>query len=312
MIGAAGITSGIVILSAVSGGGFGMALAYLTPLPLLLIGLAFGLQGAAISALIGTGVVAMAGMAALPAFLVVGPLPALLVTWIALMRRRDKAGGSGTSDAGRIVLALTMGAILVMGLLVLTLPTGGLSIEAWLSSQAEKMVTLPGLSQEVKAALIGQWVLVMPAMVGTAWFAMTLVNGAIAQWAVSRAGHKQRSTPSFADLHLPIGVVAAAAVMAGLGFAGGTASGDWSYIARNAALLLLLPYLVAGVVDLHGFLRRKPNGALWLGLFYGVLFALSGLAVVAVTAWGVVRQYVRSRRPEPAQDQEDSDGSHSA
>jgi len=299
---AAGSTSGIVILSAISGGGLGMALAYLTPLPLLLIGLAFGPTFCLISSLIGAMVVAVAGLAAVPAYLAIGVLPALLVT-IAAVSRQQSSGG--------LLVTIAAGAVLVLCLLGAALPVGDQGIEVWLKSQAEPMIEagLPGSSPEVKATLAGLWVAVMPAMVGAAWFAMTVAAGVIAQWAVTRAGYARRSTPDYADLRLPWWLAPAAAAA---GAASLMIGGDAGFLSRNAAIVLLLPYLMAGLADLHGILRRRPNGVLLLGLFYGLFFALFGWAAVAVTAWGVVRSHVRSRRQDPAQDQEKSDGSHSA
>jgi len=298
---AAGATSGVVVLSAISGGGVGMALAYLTPLPLLLIGLAFGGVPCLGASAVGAAIVAVAGLAALPAYLAIGALPALVVTVAALYGRRD---------TGSLLVALAAGAVLVMGLLALALPAGEAGIEAWLKGEAEPMIEtgLPSAPAEVKAAVTAMWIAVLPAMVGSAWFVMAMVDGLIAQWAVTKAGHTQVPTPRYADVRLPLWLALAALALGASSLMGG----DSGYLARNAAIVLLLPYLMAGLADLHGMLRQKPNGALWLGLFYGVFFALFGWAAMAVTAWGLVRQCFRSRRQDPAQDQEDSDGSHSA
>jgi uncharacterized membrane protein HdeD (DUF308 family) len=104
------------------------------------------------------------------------------------------------------------------------------------------------------------------------------------------------------------------AAAAGLG---GLIGGDAGYLARNAALVLLAPFAVAGVIDLHRRLAARRWGGLWLGAFYGVLFVLMGWALLAVTVWGVVSQWIRARPPEDSGKrdpgfQEKSDGSHSA
>jgi hypothetical protein len=114
--------------------------------------------------------------------------------------------------------------------------------------------------------------------------------------------------PDTAALRLPLGLAAAAGEAGLMGLIGG----DAGYLARNTALVLLVPFLIAGLADMHRILRSRPQGGLWLALFYGAFIALFGWAAVAVTVWGVVRQWMRSRRAQPAPDQEDSDGSHSA
>jgi hypothetical protein len=100
--------------------------------------------------------------------------------------------------------------------------------------------------------------------------------------------------------------------LAGLVAVSSLIGGDIGYLARNAAILLMAPYLVSGLVDVHASLRGRPLAALWLAVFYGVFLALFGWTAIAVTAWGVVRQWMRSRRSDPALDQERENGSHSA
>ena len=60
LAGAAGLTSALVTLSVISGGGFGMLLAYVTPLPLVLVGLAFGFGPALLALTAGALVLAVA------------------------------------------------------------------------------------------------------------------------------------------------------------------------------------------------------------------------------------------------------------
>jgi Predicted membrane protein (DUF2232) len=211
---------------------------------------------------------------------------------------------------GPMLIILSLGAIAVMTLVTLSLPTEGKGAAIWLREQAAPLIdaALPGASDEVKSAIVGLWAAILPAMVGLAWLAMTLANGLFGQWAVARAGRALRPTPDYTDLHLPWWLVLTAVLAAGVGIIGG----DAGYLIRNAAILLMAPYLVSGVVEVHVAVRGKPLARLWLAVFYGVFFALFGWAAIAVTLWGVVRQWMRSRREVPAPDQEKRDGSHSA
>jgi len=299
---AAGLTSGLVTLSVISGGGFGMLLAYVTPLPPILVGLAFGFGPCLLSLAVGALVLAVAGWTAVPPFLAIGAIPALLATVVALRGRRTEAGKVEWSKPGPMLFFLALGAVAMMAVAVLSLQAEGKGIEGWLREQAAPIVeqALPGTPDEVKSAIVGLWAAVLPAMVGLAWLAMILANGLFAQWVVTRAGWALRPTPDYADLRLPLWLAPAAGLVAASSLIGG----DIGYLARNAAILLIAPYLVTGLVDVHASLKGKPMAALWLAVFYGVFFALFGWAAIAVTAWGVVRQWMRSRREEPALDQE--------
>ena len=307
---AAGLTSGLVTLSVISGGGLGMLLAYVTPLPLALVGLAFGFGPCLVSLAAGALVLAVAGWTAVPAFLAIGAIPALLVTAVALRGRRGADGKIDWSKPGPMLLVLALGAVAMMALAVLSLLAEGKGIEGWLREQATPVVeqAFPGTQDDVKSAIAGLMAAVLPAMVGLAWLAMTLANGLFAQWVVTRAGRALRPTPGYADLRLPLWLAPAAGLVAVASLVGG----DIGYLARNAAILLMAPYLVTGLVDVHASLRGKPMAMLWLAVFYGVFLALFGWAAIAVTGWGVVRQWMRPRRTEPALDQENENGSHSA
>lgn len=307
---AAGLTSSLVTLSVISGGGLGMLLAYVTPLPLVLVGLAFGFGSCLMALAAGALVLTVASWTAVPAFLAIGAIPALLVTAVALRGRRAADGGFEWNGPGPMLLLLALGAVGIMAVGVLGLTVEGQGIEGWLREQAAPIVeqAFPAAPDEVKSAISGLMAAILPAMVGLAWLAMTLVNGTFGQWAVTRAGWALRPTPDYADLRLPLWLAPAAGLVAAASLIGG----DTGYVARNAAILLMAPYLVTGLVDVHATLRSKPMATLWLAVFYGVFFALAGWAAIAVTAWGVVRQWNRSRRAEPALDQEREDGSHSA
>ena len=306
----AGLTSGLVTLSVISGGGLGMALAYVTPLPLVLVGLALGLGPCLLALATGALVLAVAEWTAVPPFLAIGAIPALLVTAVALRAHRAADGKIEWGKPGTMLFFLALGAMAVTVLAALALPTEGKSIEDWLREQAAPIVdaALTGAPGEVRSAIVGLWAAILPAMVGLAWLVMTLANGLFGQWVVTRAGRALRPTPDYADLRLPLWLAPAAGLVAAASVIGG----DAGYLARNAAILLMVPYLVAGLVEVHVSLRGRPLAGLWLAVFYGVFFALFGWAAIAVTAWGVVRQWMRSRRAEPALDQEREDGSHSA
>lgn len=303
LAGAAGITSGIVILSVISGGKLGFVLAYVAALPLMLVGLAFGPASAAMACLVGTGVVAAAGLAAVPAFWVIGALPALLLTVTALRRKIGADGAAVWPEAREILPVMAGGAVLVMGLVCLAIPSeGDKTIEATLRDQAAPMfeTVWPEATPDLRAAVVAMSVAIMPSIIGTAWFMMTLLNGLTAQWAVSQAGKALRPLPGGAGLTVPLGL----AVLAGLAFAGRFLGGNAGYLAQNAAILLMLPFLVAGLADVHRMLRATPWAGLWLGLFYGVFIALFGWAAMAVTAWGLVRQCIRVGRRKPAHTKE--------
>src|SRR5574337_502223 len=89
---AAALASGFVYLSVLAGGAISILLTYLTPLPLVMVGLAFGLGPAALGAGLALGVVLVGAPAAVPVFTVAVLLPVLVLVRQSLLWRQTADG----------------------------------------------------------------------------------------------------------------------------------------------------------------------------------------------------------------------------
>ncbi|MTJ81013.1 MAG: DUF2232 domain-containing protein [Telmatospirillum sp.] len=298
----AGLASALVLLSVSTGGGAGLLLAYLMPLPLVMIGFSRGLGLLLPGAIAALALVAAVSASAVPAFAVTALLPAVALVPLAL--RRQSGPGSLWSGSGDILagLAATAAVAMVAGSLLFT---GG---EAGIEEQARAFVAqafgqvAPQVAPEMQGSVIALWSALFPAMLGCAWLIMAVLNGVLAQWIVARAGQAMRPTPAYAGLDLP-SWLALALVLAAV--AGMTLGGSAGYLARNAAVVLILPQTLAGLAFVHKTLRGRPNGGLLLALFYVVFFVMFGWSLVAVAGLGLVRHWTRLRRRQVEGSQEE-------
>ncbi len=302
---AAGLTSGLVYLSVLSGGLLGVMLSYLTPLPLVMIGLAMGLVPAAIAALIALAVVALAApLVAVPVFAVVALLPVLVLVRQALLWRPGAGGAGEWYPPGRLLAQLALLAVALMGLgaaLAVERTTG---LEEVVHQTVGSFVdqVAPTAPADMKDSLTSLWSALFPAMLAGAWLLTAVLNGMVGEWTVAKAGHAQRPVPDYAALELPLWLLGALAVTA---LIGGVAGGDAGYLGRNAAVVLLWPYVFAGLATVHRWSRGRPNAGLLLALFYLAFFAMFGWALVAVAGLGLVRHWTRLRRRDAAGGQEE-------
>ncbi len=313
LTGAAGLASGVVFLSVISGGALGILLIYLVPLPLMLIGLSAGPLQAVLAAALAAMVVAGTGMLhAVPSFIMVAAAPALILVAAALRRRQTIVeDGEGRAPAvvidqwsspGSVLATLTVCAVALMLAGAAIMAARGIDIQGLMHKHVADFldqVTKGPMAAEappgMRDTLIGLWTALMPALACCAWLVIAVVNGVAAQWIVVKAERARRPTPSYLDMLLPWWVAAALAVAAGVGF---LAPGNAGYVARNAAVVMVLPYTFCGLAVVHQMLRRTPARRLWLGLFYVSFVVLFQWALFAVAGLGLVRHWTRPRRQD--------------
>ncbi len=301
---AAGIASGVVYLSVLAGGTLGILLTYFTPLPLVMVGLAFGLRRLLLASIIASAVVAVAGPQAIMMYAVVGPLPMLILVRLALRWRQTTDGTGEWYPTGALLAWLSVVAVGLMLLGSAVLPSGDGGVQGMVHRQVAAFLdeAAPMVSAEVKDSATALWSAMFPAMVGGAWLVMAVLNGVVGQWTVARAGFALRPTPVYTRLELPLWLlpVLAAAVAVGL-----TAGGDVGYLGRNAAAVLLWPYVFGGLAVVHRAIRGRPNAGMLLALFYVAFFAMFGWALIAVAGLGLVRHWTRLRRHDAGGGQEE-------
>ncbi|HIJ38159.1 MAG TPA: DUF2232 domain-containing protein [Rhodospirillaceae bacterium] len=301
---AAGFASALVFLSVLSGGAVGVFLAYVTPLPVVLVGLSFGLRAFAVSAVLALAVIALVAPPTALAFVVVALLPATVLVRQSLLWRQGQDGAIDWYPPGLILawLAVTAVALTVFGAALVVVP--GTGVEAMAEDTVRRFVEEVGgsLPPDVKTQAVVIWSALFPAMLSGAWFLMASVNGALGQWVAARAGYALRPTPSYSRLDLPNWLMIGLLAVAGLGFAAG---GDAGYLARNAAVTLLWPFALAGLALVHRVLQRRSQAGLLLALFYLVFFAMFGWSLVAVAGIGLVSHWTKLRRHPAGSGQEE-------
>lgn len=291
----AGIASALVFLSVLTGGGMGVVLAYVMPLPLVMVGLSRGFG----RAMLGSGLALVAVLVVAPSatavFAVAAVVPVLIIVGLSGLCRVTPSGGLDWYPPGSILAWLAIAAVGLMGAGALVVGTGGTGFE----EEARRFITqlvdqiAPLTPDEVKDGAIALWSALFPAMLGSAWLIMAAMNGMLAQWTVAKSGHAFRPTPAYVTLEVPLWALAA---LAGAVVVGLTAGGDIGYLSRNAAVVLMWPQIFAGLAVVHQALRHRSHAGVMLALFYVGFFVMFGWALVAIAGLGLVRHWTRLRR----------------
>ncbi len=258
--GAGGLVSAVLALWAFRGLPLGPGLLWLSPLPLFLVGLGFGMP--AMLAAVGVaamGLVLVGGVVPLTIHLVAFGIPALAL--VAFGLRSGMIGGG-------VPLALlgVYPALLIILAEVLLSGSGGLEVvlTGIVRIGLDRMGLPPGDSLvadivRIKAAAVGFWLAVA-----------LLVNGTGAQGFLSRRGLALAPRPAWAAVRLPRlypVLPAVAAVVAGLDDFGGTS--------LSLLIVLLLPLLFRGLAVVHSRTAGRNGRPFILGATYMALVLFS-------------------------------------
>ena len=293
-----GVLSALLYLSVVTGGMGALILAYLAPLPLLMVGLGAGLRSFAIAA---TAAVAVVGLFGGPLFgltyaMANGVLVAVIVRQ-ALLARSGTDGGLEWYPPGLLLVVLTgmgLAGLLAASLLTLGDP-GGLEggVRQFLVMAFGDAAAGTGDAESGVAQVIDSFAQVFPGMVVVSWLTMAIVNAALAQGVLMRFGRNLRPAMRVAEVELPHWTPMLLAVAGILVLVGG--DGQLSYLALNVAIVLLVPFFFAGLAVVHAFASRRQARTLLLLVFYFFLL-VSGWPIALVIGLGVIEQWAGLRR----------------
>ncbi len=291
--GAAGALLATAAFSGLPGGVF---LAYLAPLPLLLVGLSRGLNALGLAAAAGILVcVILGGVASAAVFAALSALPSWLIVHSALKQRLDAATGKEVwQPLGHIVAVLS----LVVGVTMLSLgltAAGGESMAATVRGQLQDSFTasLPHMDPEMLATLVDQLAPLFLGFSAAIWLFLVATNGMLAENSLAARNWAIRPRPRWSAFALPDWFAWPLVITAIIAL---VPSGDLQYLARNLVLVFAAAYLFQGLATVHTISQGMQGQRLLLAALYFVLFIFSVIAAPLLAALGMIDQWAGVRR----------------
>lgn len=273
----------------------GFVLAYLAPLPLLMVGLGLGSAAALVAAM--TGVVGVALLGGVTSAAVYGGMHAF-PSWLLVRQALIRPPGPNeqASDWFPVGTVLCCLAVLAAAIAVATVVAGRgeAGIEESVKTLLETAVSMaaPTLAEADRQTLAAFLAPMFIGMTAVTWLLMMTINSVLAQGLLSRRGWALRPTPRWSDLALPDWIswlLVAAAAVAVFG------SGDVEYLALNLVIIFAAPFFFQGLAVVHTLARPFPARGLVLAAFYVALVLFLLFVGAAVAAVGIVEQWVGIR-----------------
>jgi len=285
----AGVLSGFLYALIATGSPGALILAFLSPLPLFIVGLAFGAWPATLAC-------AIAVLAAAIASLWVAVLAlanALPIAWLIRQALISRIGPTGRQWYPPGLLATWLAGFAAVYFLLTIIAFSG--ADGGLHGEIGRLLSVTlgrftPISGALPAEAVAAWAAAVPASAAGWWMIMITVNGLFAQSILSHFNRNLRPTPPLAEFDPPrlLMVVAGASLLLALlpdavGFGAGT-----------LAVIFLVPYFFVGLAVVHTFAVSWPARQLFLFLFY-LLLVLLGWPVIAVAGLGIVEYWAKFR-----------------
>jgi hypothetical protein len=288
---AAGGASALAYASMLTGSPAAFVLAYIAQLPLFAVGLWMGTGAAAFAGVAGIVVAFLAGgFVFATIYTLSSAAPAAVLVRQALLWRPGAVGSVEWYPPGGLLLTLVAVATAIfLGIAFAFLGReGGLegALETFIVDAFSRIRTPAGLQIDGIEAFAGQIARVFAGVVGVSWMVMTLVNAALAQGLLKRFAVNRRPSPAMADLDLPAWLTGLTAILA----VGTFLDGFGGYVARNAMVILVAAYALAGLGVVHALAATLQWRGMALGAVYGALIVFGWpLAILAVV--GLIEPY---------------------
>jgi Predicted membrane protein (DUF2232) len=267
----------------------GPLLGFFATMPLMMVGLGWGLGAALMAA--ATGAVAVGLVQDWPfavSFLIMTGLPAAIVTNRALLGRSSADGKTEWYPPGFVLAWLTVAAMVLFTVAALSLPEHQDGLKAWMAQSVAQAVDAMGASvgPEERRMTVDTVSAILPAIVMGVWVLTAVFNAVMAQAVLALTHHNRRPTPTYVGMDLPNWLLP---VLVGSAAAAVALNGSPGYIAANMAAVALFPFALLGVATAHRLIAARPGARLGLTAMYGFLVLAFVWAMIPAAGLGLVR-----------------------
>lgn len=288
-----GLVSAFFAMGYLTGRPSGVLFSLMSTLPLYITGLMYGLNGISIAGAVGLLVVGVAqGVTGGFVYAFNAPMPAGLVTYLALRSQIDPEGKAVWYPGGYIVSWLTVMFAAAFVVWAVFVADDGVADTIRLTLDEAFSIMWPVFPENQRGQLSTVLSTVFPAAVAMVWIMTAVVSGSVAQKMLMRLKRNLRPMGSLAVLELPYwltSVLVGASVLALIG------SGDSEYIGTNLTMVLTIPYVFLGLAVVHMYSRRVSHPRMLLTAFYIVVFVL-GWPIILLVGVGLIEQWVGLRK----------------
>lgn len=258
---------------------------YFSPMPIFVSALGAGIFPGLLAAVTGTFLVFLKSSQQLGfSYLITMALPVVIISALALRHRIEPDGKIYWYPEGNLLsLAVIYPCLIFIALAIIFSgqESGGLlSVTEKLINESmgplvEKMDPEQAINFKKFLEFLPR---IMPAMIGSSWLFIILLNLLFAQSTLEQQKWNLREKFSIKNFEVPSWILPAVAIS---GIVGSLGSDPYDYIGLNICFMLCLPLFLAGISIVHIFAANLKASKIWfLVSFYALLMLIPWLAII--------------------------------
>lgn len=286
----AGLAGAVAFLAGLTGSLPAVILANFAPAPLLAAAFGLGALGGVVAAAVSAVIVLIAGgLSTAIVFVLATAAPAAILGRQAMLSRTMDDGTTEWYPQNYLLVWLFGIGIASFGALALFLASQSNGVAGTVYAAMNEMAD--AFQVKEKELFVAATAPLLPGLAVSAWMLVLVINGALAQWLLSRAQKALRPSPDIAELFVPnwIAPAGAAVVLAAIAL-----GGDAGYTARNLLVVMAVPFFLQGIAVVHMTARFVGAGAGLMVVFY-VMLMIVGWVAFLIALLGLVEQFLNIR-----------------
>lgn len=290
-----GMISAVLFASIPTGNMLSTIAMYLSPLPLIYLGITIGLYPIIIAVLTAVITLSIKSLPLALSFVFIDALPSMLLAFLFLSKSYDN---KKWFEIGHILTWLSLlTSVLVIAFFanisfVLSADTNLTIIETLQSYTDSMLVKFSDEARPAVKAVFDNVLPILPFSTGLSIMARIIISALVANWLANRFSKSIRTDIKYINLEIPRWNLILVAI---IGLISLIANTDISYLTKNAGFIMLIPLFFMGLNVIHQNVEKTKSPKVILIIFYVILTFSGYMAILFLSGLGIIDYFLKHK-----------------
>ena len=290
-----GMISAILFASIPTGNILSTIAMYLSPLPLIYLGITIGLYPMIIAVLTSAIALSIKSLPISLSFIFIDALPSILLSYLFLLKTRDN---KKWFEIGHILtwLSLLISVFVILFFfninLFLSSDTNLNIIETLQSYTDSMLVKFNEQNRPAVKAVFDNILPILPFSIAISMMARIIISALVANWLAKKQSKAIRNDIKYINLEIPSWNLILVAIVGLISLIGNI---NISYLSRNLGFIMLIPLFFMGLNVIHQNVEKTKSPKLILTIFYIILTFSGYLTILFLSGLGIIDYFLKQK-----------------
>lgn len=290
-----GMISAILFASIPTGNILSTIAMYLSPLPLIYLGITIGLYPMIIAVLTSAIALSIKSLPISLSFIFIDALPSILLSYLFLLKTSDN---KKWFEIGHILtwLSLLISVFVILFFfninLFLSSDTNLNIIETLQSYTDSMLVKFNEQNRPAVKAVFDNILPILPFSIAISMMARIIISALVANWLAKKQSKAIRNDIKYINLEIPSWNLILVAIVGLISLIGNI---NISYLSRNLGFIMLIPLFFMGLNVIHQNVEKTKSPKLILTIFYIILTFSGYLTILFLSGLGIIDYFLKQK-----------------